>query len=108
MLVLVGNKFSNKVLAIGLSDGFRLRIKDVGKIIMVLLLSRSHLNERDNLSAGGEEDFRVFVNSTNGGHVFAVLDCELFEVLGEWFEAMFNIFLIGIAADKKENADQVG
>lgn len=74
---------------------------------MVLLFGRADLNVWDHVDTRAEEDFRVFVDAADGGHVLAVFHGELFEETGQWLEAVLDIVLVGIAAHEEKNADQV-
>ena len=51
-LVLGRDQLGDKVLAISLSDGLRLRIEHISEIIMTLLLGPSDLNKRQHIQAG--------------------------------------------------------
>lgn len=98
VVVLTCDELGNKIFTVSFSDGFGLRVENVGKIIMILLFGGTDFDVRDHVDARAEEDLRVFVDATNSSHVLAVLHGQLLKELSQWVEAMLDIVLVGIAA----------
>ena len=46
-LALGSNQLGNKVFAVCLGDGLRLRIKDIGQVVVILLLGQPNFDERE-------------------------------------------------------------
>jgi hypothetical protein len=63
---------------------------------MILLFGWSNFNEGNDIDSGAKENFWVFVDTTDGGHMLAVLHWELFEEAWKWVKAVTNIILVSV------------
>jgi len=64
-LVLVGYQLGDEVLAVSLSNGFRLGVEHISEVIVILLLGSSHLDEWEDIESWGEEDLGAGVDASD-------------------------------------------
>lgn len=98
ILVLGCDKFGQKVLSVSFSDGFRLVVEDICEVIMILLLSLPHLNERKHKHSAGEEYSRAGSYSSDVLEDLGVLAFNFFEINTQWVEAVIDIIIVSITS----------
>ena len=74
---------------------------------MILLLSLSHLDIRDNKDSAGEEDSRVEMDSSHLLEHLSVLALDLLETVSDWGEAVSHVFLICVSSAQEVDSNDV-
>lgn len=97
VIALRGNELGDKVLAIGLGDGFTLAVKYVGQVVVVLLLGVPHLDVGEDEDTRGEVRMRTGMDAAHFLEDVTVAAGQLLEVVADRIETIVNIFFIGIA-----------
>jgi len=92
------DKLGQEVLTVGFSDSFGLIVEDISKVIMIFLLSLSHLDEGEHQHSAGEEYSRAWSNSSYVLKDFLVLALNLFEINAQWVEAVIDIIIVSITS----------
>lgn len=62
------NEFSDEVFTVSFGNSFRLRIKNIGQIIVIFLFGWSDFNEGQHVDARRKEDLRFSVDASDVRH----------------------------------------
>jgi hypothetical protein len=98
IIALSCNKFGQEVLTVSFSDSFGLIVEDISKVIVIFLLSLSHLDEGEHQHSAGEEYSRAWSNSSDVLENFLILALNLFEINAQWVEAVIDIIIVSITS----------
>lgn len=101
------NEFSQEILSVSLSNSFRLIVKHICQVIMVLLLGSSHFDEGQHQHPRGKGNSRCWSNASDVLKDLWILAFDLFEEDCDRIEAIINIIIVCVTSCKEEDTDNV-
>lgn len=98
VLVLRCDQLSQEILAISFSYSFRLVVKNISEVIVIFLISVSHLDERQHEHSRGEEHPGGWSDTSDVREYLGVFELNFFKVDAERVKAVVDIFVVCVTS----------